>query len=358
MKRALVSGRWCWQPPYGYKRTVNADNKTALIPDERSKQVVETFRLFISGSSQIHIAEALHVPTSLVTRILTNPLYCGLIQMKWFPDYLPATHQPLISQEWFFKAQSILKGERPDKLRHQREHPDFPLRGFVYCDLCNEKLTAGWCKGRSKRYAHYFCRRGCSVSVKRELMEQAFFEFISSFQPKETVLDLFFAILKDEWNQRRSQLHNEAKSISQRLASAKEKKARIDDLVIRGTLDDDTYRKKIGEINAEIRAREIELSETKIDRTDFDACLAYCRHFILNLGKLWASSPHDVKRKVQSAVFPEGIYYHPNNGLRTASISIIFQQLTDDSALKSALGVPKEAYFEPLFRLYDNRIAA
>jgi site-specific DNA recombinase len=76
--------------------------------------------------------------------------------------------EPLVSQEPFYTMQAILSGKRGKLMPRLRSHPDFPLRRFVKCGCCDKPLTGSWSKGRSARYAYYFCPnsrcRGVSVS--------------------------------------------------------------------------------------------------------------------------------------------------------------------------------------------------
>jgi len=95
---------------------------------------------------------------------------------------------------------------------------------------------------------------------------------------------------------------------------AEQRKAKLDELVIRGIFDDETYRVRLAECRAEISAHKIELSELQTDRNDFAAVLAYGKHFISNVDKFWAGADSSVKRKVQSLLFPEGIYYSHKTG--------------------------------------------
>ena len=75
---------------------------------------------------------------------------------------------PLISEDLFYRVQSILSGRAPSMARRQRAHPDFPLRGFVCCESCGRGLTVSSSKGRSEYYAYYHCRSGCrAVNVKK-----------------------------------------------------------------------------------------------------------------------------------------------------------------------------------------------
>ena len=45
--------------------------------------------------------------------------------------------------------QAVLDGRIVVTGPRQRNHPDFPLRGFVRCDTCGKPLTGSWSKGRN-----------------------------------------------------------------------------------------------------------------------------------------------------------------------------------------------------------------
>src|SRR5205085_11729505 len=55
-------------------------------------------------------------------------------------------HNPIVDQStfdtssWLFSAEATV---------YQLDNPDFPLRRFVRCALCDGVYTAGWSKGRN-----------------------------------------------------------------------------------------------------------------------------------------------------------------------------------------------------------------
>ncbi|MFC1546383.1 recombinase family protein [bacterium] len=103
-----------------------------------------------------------NITRSKISKMLSNPLYAGLIKHKWFDKYLDCIHKPIISREIFFKAHAILDGKRPTITPKQRNNPDFPLRRFIKCEKCGKPLTASWSKGRSNKYPYYRCStKGC-----------------------------------------------------------------------------------------------------------------------------------------------------------------------------------------------------
>jgi hypothetical protein len=66
----------------------------------------------------------------------------------------------------------------------QRNHPDFPLRGFVRCEICGRPLTGSWSKGRNGPYAFYHCQRQCrAVNVGKAALEGAFVDELALLQP-------------------------------------------------------------------------------------------------------------------------------------------------------------------------------
>ena len=53
---------------------------------------------------------------------------------------------PLISEDLFYRVQSVLSGRVPITTPQQRAHPDFPLRAFVRGESCGRGLTGSWSK--------------------------------------------------------------------------------------------------------------------------------------------------------------------------------------------------------------------
>jgi hypothetical protein len=79
---------------------------------------------------------------------------------------------PLVSEDLFYRVQSVLSGRVPSTTPQQRAHPDFPLRAFVRCESCGRGLTGSWSKGRGLRFEVPLCegaaRTGLQVALKAE----------------------------------------------------------------------------------------------------------------------------------------------------------------------------------------------
>lgn len=349
MKQAVQHGRWCWLAPLGYKYSKDSLNKSILIPTEESIFVVEAFELAKAGLyKHTEIVERLKKKGLKITgghlkRILKNPLYAGLIKVKWFPGYIDAIHKSIISKDKFLEVQYLLDGKKPTITPKVRNHPDFPLRNFIRCPKCQQKLTGSYSTGRkNKKYPYYHCRtKGCSLNIKKQEFETKFYEFLKSIQPDEKIWNLFEVIITDVWKNKQTEKNKEESRLKRELKELNEKKDRVNELVIKGTFDEDTYKQKSEAIKEEILVKQIELGELTTDINDVDRCIYYCKFFMLNVAKLWDEGDINLKQRFQTLIFPKEIYYKKET-FGTTATALIFKQLEPKSLQELHLVAPRE----------------
>ena len=354
MKRAIEDGRWAWRAPIGYKQTRDDLKKPLLVPTDESIFVIEAFELANARlHTQVEIVQKLknkgfkRVTKNLLNRILRNVIYAGLIKVPWFPDYIDAIHEPIISKDTYFRVQRILDGKKPTITPKVRNHPDFPLRNFIRCSKCEQKLTGGWSTGRKGvKYAYYSCRtKGCSLNIRKEDLESSFYEYLKSFQPRQGVLDLFEQIVLDVWRNRQSDQIKAEYKHEKELKKLREKQDKIDELIIQGIFNEKTYKRKTDDIKGEILTTQMNLNDAKTEINDIEGCLLYCKHFLSNLANLWAASDHNLKQRFQTLIFPEEIFCEDKT-FRTTATALIFKYLRSKNRLESYLVPPRG--FEPL----------
>lgn len=118
MKEAVLGGRWLWKPPIGYCREIGPAGKTILAPSDKAWTIQQVFGRFETAKyKQTEITAFLlasgvkHANSMLTHRILTNPLYCGIIRVPWFPDDIEACHQPLITKDTFSRSKRSCPGD-------------------------------------------------------------------------------------------------------------------------------------------------------------------------------------------------------------------------------------------------------
>ena len=175
--------------------------------------------------------------------ILKNPLYAGWITGKLLgEEKVRGNFEPLVSQELFDKVQAVRLGKQPTITPHLRNHPDFPLRLFLRCGACGRPLTASWSRGNGGKYGYYRCpRKGCGeVNIRKEQLEELFGKYLERLKPKPEYVRLMRAILEDNWNEKQAGVTAERKAMEKQLEKLEERKHRLVEFLVEGTLDDKT----------------------------------------------------------------------------------------------------------------------
>jgi site-specific DNA recombinase len=126
-------------------------------------------------------------------QFFTNPYYAGTLVDPWDGAEYEGKHTPMVTRAEFARVQQVIRG-RNRSVRHQKEHPDFPLRGSLRCDSCLRFMTGCLAKGRSRRYAYYHCRnKSCerrSKSHSAPVLHSAFEVFLDQIAPTSETLYL------------------------------------------------------------------------------------------------------------------------------------------------------------------------
>ena len=355
MKQAVEQGRWVWKAPLGYKFTKDSLGKSILVPDNMAPFIKDAFKMAARGIyKQAEIISRLRqngysVSQQHLHRILRNPVYAGLIVKKdWFSEPIKALHQSLISEDLFEQVQLILNGKRPNSKPYTRNNPEFPLRIFLRCGLCGEKITGSFSTGRGRnRYPYYHCRKsGCGFgSVKRDALHQDFLDRLKSISPAKETVKLFEEIIKDVWRSKHKALIETNKKLKSEIRKLQIKKDRANELLLEGTLNKDDYLEIVDGIKEKICNLKLDINNSQMELSDIDNCINYCSRFLLELPEMWKMADIDLKQRFQTFIFPQGIEYYKGK-FGTAQTAIIFNVLGNESTAYKTMASPRG--FEPL----------
>ena len=173
------------------------------------------------------------------------------------------------------------------------------------------KQAASWSRGNGGKYGYYRCScKGCGqVNVRKEQLEELFGKYLERLKPKPEYSRLVRAIIEDNWSEKQAGVMAEHKATEQQLEKLKERKERLVELLVAGTLDEETYKEQADKVEAEIIVKRLELNEAEMEGFDIEAVLNFAEHLILNATRLWRDANLDQKQRLQKVFFPEGVTF-------------------------------------------------
>ena len=135
MKERVKSGLWMGgsRTPFGYDYDTS---QGILVPNKNAEKVKLIYELYCQGSGYQEISDMLGIMNeSLVRNIILRKTYLGIIEYNG-KEYA-GKHQPIISQELYDKAHSILKQKR---YNHTSLNSNYLLTGLVKCGKCGARM--------------------------------------------------------------------------------------------------------------------------------------------------------------------------------------------------------------------------
>lgn len=183
--------------PMGYKN--NKELHTIEIEEHGSRMIKAMFEFYATGNYSLWtlrkkvIDEGLtahyrdkKIPTSMVGRILRNPIYYGVIPFKG--KIYTGNHGAIISKELFDIVQEILDSNAKRKSKAARK---FTYTGMINCSNCGCLITAELKKGK---YIYYHCtnaKRNCTKEyIREEVIEKQFEGILKILKMDEKGLEL------------------------------------------------------------------------------------------------------------------------------------------------------------------------
>ena len=164
-------------------------------------------------------------------------------------------------------------------------------------------------------------------------------------KPERNLLNLFEATVKDVYNEKLSVRLNSQKQVQDKLVELKNRKSKLIDFRIDGTISEDDYKFKTEQLAEEIQEHEFRLREIDEIDNDLCKCLKYACKIIENIDTLWINGDLDLKQRLQKLIFPKGLMYYSND-FRTAEISSLF--IKKDALLASYNQMVPPSEFESL----------
>lgn len=330
MKEARRQGRLTNAPPIGYIHRKDDQGRGAIVVDEqRAPLVTEAFKLFADESmtmaeiTRLFNHRGFKAPRGgkrftqqNLFRMLHNRLYTGYILISPSEGYARTCLPALVDEATFERVQAKFRSYESDPPPRTIQNPNFPLRGFIRCGVCNKPLTGSFSTGKNgRRYPFYHCfGRTCGqMNVRKEVLETAFGDFLENLMPPvDEVTDLRHQLI-DGHIRRQQAAGEELAAIDSEIADLEGRlKTLHSAYVFEKRITQDVYEKMVTDLQKEIARRRIQKTEIHEESVDLEALLDQALRFVSNSKCLWENADSERKSVIQRLLFPSGLGFTRN----------------------------------------------
>ena len=255
MQEKFDKGGWPHLAPPGYLNAEMKNSRKTIIPDpERWLLVKEALKMYLTGNhSATEISEILYrkglkskmgkmVGYSTMIEIIKNPFYAGIMRQN--KQERMGKHKAMITIDEHKKILNIVDNHNRHACR-KRIH-NFLLRGFVFCDICNQRYTAEKHRtGKNPDYYHCSARngkhsnKGQNIEVKE--LEKKVEEQFKDIQFSDDLIQLIVQKIKKFYENKKSGNNQERKIFLNRKTSIENKREVAEEKLIAGTLSDEDF---------------------------------------------------------------------------------------------------------------------
>ncbi len=362
MSEKINKGIFPWQPPLGYKcANTKKQGLKKLDPDPPDEHVFPLIQRalveFSKGNySKTELAQQLdswglaekrggkRTYVQFVDHMVSPKrlkFYAGILENPWTGMDVKGLHVPMIDERTRHEILYILSGKKPrPKLAH---NTNFPLRGSVHCDSCDQLLTGSTSRGNGGSYHYYHCKnKVCDrygKAVRKVDLETLYTEYLKRITPTQNFLKVFKESVIDYWKEQGQTLSESARAYQKQIQTLELRRKRIFDMRECGEYSQEEFIERKEGIDTQIATLKIAFGETQIEQLDLEVAVSYATQFIADLSQQWFDLPDPVRPRFQQLVFPNGFTPKQLQGVGTLKLGCIFE-LSQLNAVEVSSVVP------------------
>lgn len=321
----INQGGYALQDPESFDKVKSAWDLMATS----TKSLKEIARI-LSEQEITYKGKVHKIRQNTVQRMFRNKFYMGMLTSEKYPEEVRGQHNPMVSEEQYYKVQAILDGRNrsaPINLRKGRDNSDFPLRRILRCSKCGTAFTGAWSKGRSARYAYYFCKNRCvTSSIPVGTIEKNVCLFLKNMSPTGEGLQLYISRLLKTYNEKKSKLGKRKIAADAEIQKLLALRQMLVEKNLAGTYSDEIFKEQNGVIESKIIAAQSAKNDALIDKYNIDAIVEFIKTKLANLSETYSTSTLSQLRCLLGSIFLTGISWdYP--GCSNREISPVYQSI-------------------------------
>ena len=319
MRRAMREGRWMRQPPKGYLRSRDDQERYLIVPGPDADFVREAFRLAADTDLPINvIARRLRKAgfkcvNSRLHTLLRDPVYAGRIVVpawKGEPEEeVQGVHEPLIDEATFARVQEKrFKVKGATAGRRRKIVPELPLKGHLL-----DPETLGVLTGSGSRSQHgyrvwYYHGQGKGAyRVRADKAHEAFEAMLAEVRLAPEVAELLRAMAAERGADGERERKRRRREAQARLEKAEERLLTIDTRYLDGELDRESHARLLAHYRGERDQARVALAEAEGAVTAEPLHVRYAVAVLERLPDVWRGASPEARDGLVGSIWPGGL---------------------------------------------------
>ena len=352
IRETLLKGKCANKAPRGYKNVRISKHDTSVeINHDVAPLIRKIFTEVAKGlesPNYIRKKYARNIPETSYFEMLRNPFYMGKVRVPAYngeaEKLVDGLHEPLISEDTFYKVQDILNGrKRKSPKLSKPQDPMLFLRKFLICPICGHCLTGATSKGNGGKYTYYFCCNDPKhIRMRAEAVNDGFLHYLSVLKPYKGITELYNEILNDIRMGDKNTRIRRTELLKEELNAVIKRMDSVQDKYIDGDIDKETYNRIMERYSREADSvkERITLLETQ-NNAKIEPKMGYAISLINNIDRFILDAPVALKIKLLGSMFPEKIEFDGKK-YRTKNynkvLDFIYQQTNELQEYKTKNG--------------------
>ena len=343
IRETLKKGKCANKAPRGYKNVQLGKHDKRVEVDANTAPLIQSIFLEVAKGleSPFNIRKRLapHISKSSFFHMLRNIFYIGKVRVPATKNetevIVVGEHEPLITEEVFWRVQEILDGKRKKSPKLGKPiNPDLYLRKFLKCPICGHSITGATSRGNGGQYTYYHCSKEPKhIRVRADDVNRTFAGYLSCLKPNETVLKLYLEVMEDIQGAGKRERAAEIAKIELEKEKLDRRCRVLENKYLDGELDVNDYKGLSERIKKEISNLDNRIQILKTpNKTNLEPKLEYTMSLINNIDKYIRDAPVALKIKLLGSMFYEKIEFDGKN-YRTKSynqvLDLIYQQTSE-----------------------------
>lgn len=317
-EQCIRAGAWVLKAPLGYYKEGKSRHAKCLL-DDKGKLIAKAFRWKLQGMAGVEIIDRLkaygfYMSQQTLHRVLTKPFYAGkIIHKATGGEMIDGNIEPAVSYADFLRVQEILAG-RTGKYVQAKRKPDLPLTKYIFCALDGHAFTS-YTKHKSaggvnREYGYYKCNHPkCGTNISANRAHERFEHLLEGYNLNPDALSHFEGLVQEKMQDYTEHAAQERTQLKKRMTETEKS---IQQLKVRFALKEipaDVYEAGMQELQARIDTYTLEMEKWNAKLSNSSQMIHKIIITASNISSLWKRGSLEIKRRILSLVFPEGLYW-------------------------------------------------